>query len=307
MAAHPIEDIFHHVRDSKYFDLPFGNHPKLPPLNGIQLTKFMVLQVVTGLLILLIFHGLARRIRTGAPARGGWWNFWEFLALYVRDNIVRPTIGRPHTQDHGAHDHGAHSPVPAGGAHVREVAHSELEVGHPADKYLPFIWTCFFYVLFCNLLGALPFLGSATGELNVTGALALVTVGAVIFYGSQRSGHIGFWKSLAPSMDLPGPMKYILLPMIWIIEFVGFVIKHSVLAIRLFANVMGGHTVIAVILLFIAMAAHSGNDLLYYAVLPASIFGQVAIGMLELLVAFLQAYIFAFLATVFIGMAVNPH
>ena len=92
--------------------------------------------------------------------------------------------------------------------------------------------------------------------------------------------------------------------MIWLIEVVGFLIKHGVLAVRLFANIMAGHTVIAVILGFIAVTA---NSWLYYLVLPSSILGQVAIGMLELFVAFLQAYIFAFLASLFISAVVNPH
>ena len=98
-------------------------------------------------------------------------------------------------------------------------------------------------------------------------------------------------------------MKYFLVPMIWVIELVGLLIRHSVLAVRLFANMMAGHTVIAVILGFIAAA----DGWLFYVVTPASILGQVAIGMLELFVAFLQAYIFAFLATLFIGMAVHQH
>ena len=101
-----------------------------------------------------------------------------------------------------------------------------------------------------------------------------------------------------------GVMKVVLVPVIWVIEFVGFVIKHGVLAVRLFANIMAGHTVIAVILGFIAATAGSA---LWYGVMPASIFGQVAIGMLELFVAFLQAYIFAFLAALFIRAAIHPH
>ena len=171
----------------------------------------------------------------------------------------------------------------------------------------PMSGRAFFYVLVCNLLGAFPWLGSPTGEINVTGALAFVTVVTVIVYGSQRSGFVGFWLSLAPGMDLSPVMKVILVPVIWIIELAGFVIKHGVLAIRLFANMMGGHTVVAVIMLFIAMAAHSSSHWLYYVVVPSSIFGQIFVGTLELLFAFVQAYIFAFLATLFIGMAVHPH
>jgi F-type H+-transporting ATPase subunit a len=300
MAAPGEEDIFHHVRDFPYFHLPFEKHIWLPNINlfghHFQITKFMVLQVVAGLFLLVVFRGLSRRIASGQAARGGWWNFWETLALYIRDNVVRPTIGDGEHHGHAEADHTDHG---------HEPAHSELT--HPADKYLPYVWTCFFYVLICNLLGAFPWLGSPTGEINVTGALAAVTVVAVVFYGSQRSGFGGFWLSLAPSMELSPVMKVILVPVIWIIELAGFVIKHGVLAIRLFANMMGGHTVVAVIMLFIAIAAHSNSTWLYYVVVPSSIFGQIFVGTLELLFAFVQAYIFAFLATLFIGMAVHPH
>ncbi len=92
--------------------------------------------------------------------------------------------------------------------------------------------------------------------------------------------------------------------MIWLIELLGLFIKHGVLCVRLFANIMAGHTVIFVILTFIQAAAGSW---LFYVVVPGSVFGQIAIGMLELFVAFLQAYIFAFLSTLFIGTAVHPH
>ena len=105
-------------------------------------------------------------------------------------------------------------------------------------------------------------------------------------------------------MEMGPVLGAILVPVIWCIELVGFLVKHGVLAVRLFANIMAGHTVIAVILGFIAVQMHSG---LFYVVMPASILGQVAIGMLELGFAFLQAYIFAFLATLFLSAAVNPH
>lgn len=294
------EDQFHHVRDFPYFELPLGHKIELPNILGLQLTKFMVLQVVAGLLVLFIFWGLSRRVKNGQPARGRWWNFWEMLALYVRDNVVRPTIGTGHHDDHHGDDHGH-------GHHDDHHGHAPAkatEYAHPADKYLPFVWTCFFYVLFCNLLGAIPFLGSATGEINVTGALAVTTLLFVVLSGSRELGAGKFWLSLAPSMDLPPAIKIILVPMIWVIELAGFAIKHVVLAVRLFANIMAGHTVIAVILGFIAVAA---NSWLFYIVTPASISGQVAIGMLELFVAFLQAYLFAFLASLFISMAVHPH
>jgi F-type H+-transporting ATPase subunit a len=316
------EDTFHHVRDFPYFEtsetigigMEFTNKYgdrvfgfPLPEIFGFQLTKFMVLQVVAGLLVLVIFRGLSSRLKSGEPAKGRWWNFWEMLALFIRDEVVRPTIGDGHHGDdhgHGHDDAATHAAddetEPMRGA----VAMPHATLGsHPADKYLPFNWTSFFFVLFCNLLGAVPWLGSATAEINVTGAMAIVAFGAVLMYGTIEMGPAGFWKNLVPGMDLPGPLKIVLVPMIWVIEFGGLLIKHGVLAVRLFANIMAGHTVIAVILGFITMA-HGG---LYWLVLPSSIFGQVAIGKLELFVAFLQAYVFAFLATLFIGAAIHEH
>ena len=127
---------------------------------------------------------------------------------------------------------------------------------------------------------------------------------------------VGFWKALVPSMDLPGPMMLVMVPALWSVELLGLLIKHGVLAIRLFANIMAGHTVIAVILGFIAGTAYAPDAAnpdtyqalgLWWAVAPASVIGQVLIGLLELFFAFLQAYIFAFLATLFIGMAIHPH
>ena len=310
-------DSFHHVRDTNVWELPkfvldalgLSSYPAMPT----GLTKYMVLQVVAVVLSLVIFRGLASRVRDGKPVSGAWWNFWETLALFIRDQVVRPSIGIPHhhDDDHGHADHGhdagghghdhAHD---AGGHAVVAGAHSvAVEVGHPADKYLPFVWSVFFYILFCNLLGAIPFLGSPTADINVTGALALVTFAHVVFFGSQRSGAVGFLKALVPSMDLPGPIAVLLLPMIWVIEAGGLLIKHGVLAVRLFANIMAGHTVLGVFLGFIALA----NGPIWGIVMPASIVGQVAIGMLELFVAFLQAYVFSLLASLFISAAVNPH
>lgn len=318
------EDPFHHVRDANVWELPvfvlrllgLDSYPKLPvyTIFGHQfvVTKYMVLQVVALVLSVLVFYGLARRVRGGKPVSGVWWNFWETLAVFIRDQVVRPSIGIPHHHDdhgHGdAHASGAHHALAVDvhhghGAGLSAGGHAAVEVGHPADKYLPFVWSVFFYVLFCNLLGAIPFLGSPTANINVTGVLAVVTFLHVVYFGTLQSGVAGFWKSLVPHMDLPGPIAIFLLPGIWLIEAGGLLIKHGVLAIRLFANIMAGHTVLGVFLGFIALV----DGALWGIVMPASILGQVGIGMLELFVAFLQAYVFALLASLFISAAVNPH
>ena len=104
---------FDHVKDSAAFELPgfvtsiFGSHEiVLPKIGSFQITKFMVLQTVAALLTILIFRGLSRRIAAGRPAQGLWWNFWEAIALFVRNEVVRPCIGIPHHHDHGGDDHG---------------------------------------------------------------------------------------------------------------------------------------------------------------------------------------------------------
>ncbi|MDA1232322.1 MAG: F0F1 ATP synthase subunit A [Planctomycetota bacterium] len=298
------EDHFHHVRDASGFDLPFGQMDshghaildiELPTVLGLPLTKFMLLQLVAAIFVLIVFRGLARRIRSGEPAKGRFWNFWESIALYIRDEVVRPTIG-DHCHDdnhHGDHGHSDHGHEPQGSTHA-------------ADQYLPFIWSCFFYILICNLLGAIPWLGSATGNINVTGVLAISAFVATIFYGFRAMGPRGFFQNMMPDTGIPGAFGSVLTYGIFVIEIFGFFVKHSVLAVRLFANIMGGHTVIAVILGFIAATAHM-HTAMWSLVTFGSVIGQVLIGCLELFFAFLQAYVFAFLATIFIAGAVHKH
>lgn len=308
------DDVFHHVRDATAFEVPkfLGGEIHIPQPFGsyFPITKFMVLEMVALLLAIVIFRGLAVRVATGEPVRGRFWHFWEAILLFLRDQLVRPLIGDDH-HGHGDHGHSEHGQSDHGqdahphGAHDHAVPKAVSAV-HSADRFLPFIWSVFFFILFNNLLGMIPFLGSPTGSIWVTGALAISTFVYVVTTGMTALGGAGFWIGLVPKMDLPGPMKPLILPLMWVIEFVGLIIKHGVLAVRLFANVMAGHTVIAVILSFIAAEAVAGSSL-YYLVAPASVLGQVGIGLLELFVAFLQAYVFAFLATLFIGSAVHPH
>ncbi|ADG66022.1 ATP synthase F0, A subunit [Planctopirus limnophila DSM 3776] len=333
-------DYFHHISDALEFEMPEfvysfidRGYFHLPKIFSFQITKFMVMQVLAAVLVYLIFRGLAKQVANGEPARGRWWNFWETLAVFVRDEVVRSSISEPHAH-HDDHGHGqthaqanyhAQAYVDAGQTHVHGHVQPQLAaVGghvmatsideskdlastgtHYADRFLPFIWSLFFYILFCNLLGAFPLFGTATASTSVTGVLALSVLVVTIGAGIKQSGAVGFWKSLVPSMDIPGIIGPPLKALIFVIELAGLFIKHTVLAIRLFANMLAGHVVIAVFLSFIAATANSG--ILWYAVTPASIFGQLAIGALELFVAFLQAYVFSLLASLFIGAAVNPH
>jgi F-type H+-transporting ATPase subunit a len=193
----------------------------------------------------------------------------ESMLVFIRDQVARPAIGE-----------------------------------HDADRFLPFLWTVFFFVLMCNLLGMIPWLGSPTGAIATTGAMALITFGTVIGAGMKKMGPIGFWTGQVPHMDLPLPLAIFLKPMVFVIEILGLFIKHFVLAVRLLANMLAGHLVLAVLLAFIAAAWTSP---FIYGVAPATILGATALSLLELFVAFLQAYIFTFLSALFIGMAVHPH
>src|SRR5208282_4551073 len=142
-----------HVRDSTEFHFPLGVTVKLPKVLGFQLSKFMVLELIVAVLMLVVFLSLARRIRGGGPPKGLFWNFFEVMLLFIRDEVARPAIGK-----------------------------------HDADKFLPFLWNMFFFILFCNLVGILPWAGSATGALTVTGTLAGITFCTVAGSGLQKFG-----------------------------------------------------------------------------------------------------------------------
>jgi F-type H+-transporting ATPase subunit a len=236
----------------------------------LKLTKFMVLEVVVALLMAVLFIRLANRMRSGNRPQGRMWNALEAILIYLRDHVAVPAIG-----------------------------------SHDARRFLPLVWSVFFFVLGCNLMGLVPWTGSPTGALATTAALAIVTFVTVVGSGMGKLGLVGFWKAQVPPMDLPKPVAIFLIPMIFVIEIMGLLIKHFVLAVRLLANMIGGHMVLAVLLAFITVTA--GSMLLWGVVAPASVLGSTAVSLLEVLVAFIQAYIFAFLTALFIGMAVHPH
>jgi F-type H+-transporting ATPase subunit a len=241
----------------------------IKPLD-LKLTKFMVLEVVVAFILCVLFITLARKMKGGRVPRGRLWQILEAMVVYMRDYVARPAIG-----------------------------------SHDADRFMPLIWTIFFFVLGCNLMGILPWFGTPTGALGVTAALALVAFLTVILSGMKKLGPINFWKAQVPHMDLPKPIAIFLIPLIFGIEVLGLGIKHFVLAIRLWANMTGGHIVLAVLMAFIAVA--TSGMVLWLGVTSASLVGAFAITLLEVLVAFIQAYIFAFLTSLFIGMAVHPH
>ena len=172
-------------------------------------------------------------------------------------------------------------------------------------SYVPFLWTMFLFILFCNLLGMFPFLGSPTASITVTASLALIAFFMIHGGAVAKMGFGHYLKSYIPHIDVPFGMGYFLIPMIMLIEVMGNFIKAFVLAVRLFANMLAGHTVLAVILMFIVLAKDAAM-FLFWPITAASVLGVVALSLLELFVAFLQAFIFTFLTALFIGSALHP-
>jgi F-type H+-transporting ATPase subunit a len=211
----------------------------------------------------------------------------------------------------GAQAHGRHSRAigrPKGfGAGIEamvlfirnEVAIPNLG-GHGGYRYAPFILTLFFFILFANLLGLIPYGSTATGNISVTATLAIITFLVVEVAGMRAQGlgylnTIFYWNTELPLL-MRIPMFLIMTP----VEMVGKITKPFALAIRLFANMTAGHIVVLALigLIFLFQSFLIG-------LAPAAM--AVAIMLLELFVAFLQAFIFSLLASVFIGQIREAH
>lgn len=180
----------------------------------------------------------------------------------------------------------------------------EGAIGHGYKKHIPFIATLFFFILISNIIGLIPGSKTPTGSLSVTWALALISFVYFNFYGIKAKGGWGYVKSIAPS-GLPAPM----VPIIWFFEFFSLVIRLLTLAVRLYGNMFAGHMILGI---FAIMAQFFLLDLINFAnpVGVASIVWFLflfAMYVLECLVAFLQAYVFATLSAVYIGLAQSEH
>jgi F-type H+-transporting ATPase subunit a len=160
--------------------------------------------------------------------------------------------------------------------------------------FTPFLCTLFFFILTCNLLGMVPGGYTATSNLNVTGALAMITLAMMIISGMIVMGPIGYFKHMVPAGT---PM--VIAPLLIVIETISTFVKPIALTIRLGANMTAGHIVILVMLSFVFIFQ---NILVGIFI---SVPMAVAISLLELIVAFIQAYVFTLLSAIFIGMMVH--
>jgi len=312
-----IRDVaeFNHAMDGKILiPQPFGTLDSLyEKKSGFCISKYMLLETLLAVILIVVFTRLAKRLRGGEAPRGAFANMFEAVILFVRDQIARPAID---SHDHGHDDHGAEghhghessghgqaTPALAAAGGGTMAAHHEV---HDGDRFVPLLLTLFFFVLGCNLLGMVPWAGSPTASFSVTLALAGVTMLTVVAAGMLKFGFLGFFANQVPSMDLPLPLAILLKPMIFAIEMLGLCIKHLILAVRLLANMVAGHLVLLGIMGLITAAASYSLGL-WATVTGISVVSCTLFSVLELFVAFLQAYIFTFLSALFIGAAVHQH
>jgi F-type H+-transporting ATPase subunit a len=211
---------------------------------------------------------------------------------------------------------GVEAMVPTGPANGLEAVCQYLrkEVAEPnlhehTDRFIKYIWSVFFFVLTVNILGLLPIPsvsslfgthlgGTATGNIWVTATLAVITMIMMVVNGIRLGG------TAYLAHFCPGPIW--LAPLLVPVEIIGLIAKVFALAVRLFANMIAGHILLAVLLSFI-LAAGSLSTAMGLGVAVPVVIASAAISLLELFVAFLQAFIFTFLTTLFIGMSVVLH
>lgn len=177
---------------------------------------------------------------------------------------------------------------------------AEKSIGHEGRKFTPLLCSFFFFILFAALLGLMPFAAVSTGNIAVTMALATVSFFAQQYAGISKYGLVRHFVGLVP----PG-LPLWLLPFILPVEILGMFTKPFALMIRLFANMLAGHMVITTLLLLIPLMA-TVRIFFGVAMIPISLLLGLFIMLLEILVAFIQAYIFTLLSAIFIGMYAHP-
>ena len=266
-------DFLHHIQDSHEWETPFGvvHFPeagswRLGPLD-VTPTKHVLFLAIAGLLTIVTLVGggaLAARAEKGKTA-GRRHNAVEAMVLFIRGEVVMPNIG------------------------------------HGGEKYVPFICTLFYVILFSNVLGLIPYGSTATASISVTAALALITaivieVGGLLAVGPRQYLGTIFFMPQGMNKGAAIAMAIALAP----IELVGKIARPFALTVRLMANMTAGHIVLLAIISLIFVFKS-------WALVAFPVFMAVAITFLEIFVAFLQAFIFAMLASVFIGMVRHAH
>lgn len=280
-ASAAVDFITPHITDGDYIELPYWKAPfhtyvTLPKWEPVHVgpltidfspTRHVVFMVAASILVALMLILAARASRRDHATEGrskGFGGAIEAMALYLRNEVVLPNVG------------------------------------HHGEKFVPFALTLFFFILVMNLLGMIPFGSTATGNISVTAALAIITFFVVEFAGIRANG-VGYLSTMFYwNNDLPALMRPIMFLIMSPVEMIGKLTKPFALAIRLFANMTAGHIVLFA-LIGLVFTFQS------WLITPAPLLMALAISVLELFVAFLQAFIFTLLASVFIGQIREAH
>lgn len=247
--------VLHHIGDTHEFEI-FSLKLPLPEFEffGIDLsiTKHVVMLWLAAVLVFLVFNYGFRWNRM--VPKGKLTGFFEPIVVFVRDEIVYMNFGKE------------------------------------GKNFLPFFLTVFFFILFMNLLGLIPFMATATSNVSVTGALAAVSFILIHFSGIMRHGFFKHWRNFIP----PG-VPWWIAPIILPLEIIGTTGRSFALCIRLFASMTAGHMVI---LAFLGLIIVLHNVFVGFFSVPVALI----VFILEIFFAFLQAYIFTFLSALFISM-----
>ena len=181
----------------------------------------------------------------------------------------------------------------------------ESAIGHGYKKHLPFLATPFFFILISNFVGLIPGCKTPTGSISITWALAAISFIYFIFWGIKAKGLGGYLKSFAPS-GLP----LVMVPIVWFLELFSTVLRVLTLAVRLYGNMFAGHMVLGIFALLTSVfigSAIQGAGVGVGSISIAWMLFLFAMYALEVLVAFLQAYVFTILSAVYIGLATSDH
>ena len=284
--AGPVDIITPHIIDGHYIELPWIlppfhvkiDLPRWEPVHiggmSIDLSPtrhvvFLILAAVLTTILLMMAASASRRQHRARGTPTGFAAGLEGVVLYLRNEVALPNLG------------------------------------HGGERYVPFVLTLFFFILFANLLGLVPGGSTATGNIAVTGTLAIITFIVIEIAGMRALGwgYLGtifYWPHDMP-LAMKLPMTVIMTP----VEIIGKFTKPFALAIRLFANMTAGHIIVLALVGLIFSFGAAGGMTTFVAVAPFLM--AVAIMMLEIFVAFLQAFIFTLLAAVFIGQIRTAH
>jgi len=229
----------------------------------LSITKTVLGMFIAITVLLLFFLKVAKRYKANPlSAPKGAQSFFEPLIMFIRDDVAKPAIGKRY------------------------------------EAFMPFLLTVFFFILICNVLGLIPFIGgfNVTGNIAVTLVLALIVF---IITSAKATGH--YWMHIINPPGIPLWLLPIMIP----VEIVGVISKPFVLMLRLFANVTAGHIIILafVSLIFIFYGKFGVGGAVGASVISVAF--SIFMNLLELLVAFLQAYVFTLLAALYFGGAIE--